>query len=201
MGHNEFRMIVAVLLIGFMAHRGYYTRKMQQGAGAVQEQPQLGRLSQVANLLALPAFIGTILYVLIPEWISWSVFDLSVWSRWLGVAVSLAGFALLQWSQITLGKNWSDAPKLYENQEMVTGGPYTWIRHPIYTAFLLILGSQLLITANWFIGVLWIAMTGLDVAARIKAEEAMLVGQFGEGYRAYQQRTGRLVPRFFKKLP
>jgi protein-S-isoprenylcysteine O-methyltransferase Ste14 len=195
MDHSEFRIIVAALLIGFVVHRGYYTRKMQHTAAAVREQPVLGRASQIANLLALPAFVATLIYVLVPVWLAWAGLPLPLWSRWLGVAVALAGFVLLQWSQQTLGANWSDAPKLLEGQELVTQGPYRWIRHPIYTAFLLILGSLLLITANWLVGVMWIAMTGLDVAARMKAEEGLMLGQFGEPYRDYLRRTGRLLPR------
>ena len=82
---------------------------------------------------------------------------------------------------------------------MIASGPYRWIRHPIYAAFLLILGSLLLISANWFVGGMWIGMTGLGVASRIRMEEAMMVGQFGEQYRAYLRRTGRLFPRIVRR--
>jgi len=195
----EFRIIVAALLIGFMAHRGFYTRRVQHSTKDVQEQPTLGRASQIAGLLALPAFLSTILYVFIPAWMSWAVLPLPIWARWLGVAIALGGFVLLQWSQGSLGENWSDAPKLLEGQEMVSSGPYRWIRHPIYAAFLLILGSPLLISANWFVGATWIGMTALDVASRINAEEAMMLGQFGDQYRAYMRRTGRVFPRLVKQ--
>ena len=130
---------------------------------------------------------------------SWSALPLPLWLRWLGVGVALSGFTLLQWAQQSLGKNWSDEPRLVEGQEMISSGPYRWIRHPIYAAFLLILGSLLLISANWFIGALWLGMTGLDVASRMRTEESMMVGQFGEQYRAYMRRTGRLFPRLVKK--
>jgi protein-S-isoprenylcysteine O-methyltransferase Ste14 len=149
-------------------------------------------------LFAVPALVSTIIYIFAPAWMSWSELPLPVWLRWLGVGVALSGFVLLQWAQQSLGKNWSDAPVLVKSQEMVASGPYRRIRHPIYTAFLLILGSFLLIAANWFIGLLWIGMTGLDVAARMNTEEAMLLGQFGENYRAYMQKTGRLLPRLGK---
>ena len=129
---------------------------------------------------------------------AWSALPLPAWLRWLGVAIALTGFALLQWSQQSLGKNWSDSPLLLKGQEMIASGPYRWIRHPIYAAFLLILGSPLLISANWFVGGMWIGMTGLDVASRVRAEEAMMVGQFGEQYHAYVQRTGRLLPRLLR---
>ena len=199
MNHSEFRAIIAALLIGFVAHRGFYTRKVQHAAEAVREQPKLGIASQIAGLLAILALLATITYIFIPAWISWSSLLLPVWSRWLGVGVALGGFVLLQWSQQSLGMNWSDAPNLLEGQEMVASGPYRWIRHPIYAAFLLILGSLLLISANWCVGGLWIGMTGLDVASRIRTEETMMVSRFGERYRAYMRRTGRLFPRIRKR--
>jgi protein-S-isoprenylcysteine O-methyltransferase Ste14 len=82
---------------------------------------------------------------------------------------------------------------------MIAGGPYRWIRHPIYAAFLLILGPLLLISANWFVGGMWIAMTGLGVASRMRTEDAMMLGRFGEQYRAYMRRTGGLFPRIIPR--
>lgn len=199
MDHIILRVILAALLIGFVAHRGFYIRKVQHSAESVLEQPKPGRATRIANLLALPALLSTVIYVIAPAWMSWSALPLPAWSRWLGVGVALGGFALLQWAQQSLGKNWSDTPRLVEGQEMIAGGPYRWLRHPIYAAFLLILGSILLISANWLIGGLWIGMTSLDVASRIRTEEAMMVGQFGEQYRAYMRRTGRLFPRLVKR--
>ena len=192
---ERFRFIVAALLIAFVAHRGFYTRKARQRAEAVQRHLAPGRGSRVAGQLAVPALVGSLLYVVTPSWMAWSALALPLWTRWLGVAVALSGFALLQWSQRTLATNWSDAPALLAGQELIVRGPYRWIRHPIYAAFLLILGSLLLVSANWFVGGLWIAMTALDVVDRMNAEEAMLIGQFGEDYSAYAATTGRLFVR------
>jgi protein-S-isoprenylcysteine O-methyltransferase Ste14 len=82
-----------------------------------------------------------------------------------------------------------------KDQSLVTSGPYHWIRHPIYTAFLLIMSAPLLISANWFIGGLWLGLTGLEVMGRIQFEEALMLETFGEQYRVYMQKTGRLIPR------
>jgi protein-S-isoprenylcysteine O-methyltransferase Ste14 len=130
------------------APRVFYTRKVQHSAASVLHQPKPGRANQLASLLALPAFLSTIIYVIAPARMSWSALPLPAWLRSLGVGVALGGFALLQWSQRSLGTNWSDAPRLVADQEMVALGPYRWIRHPIYAAFLLILGSFLLISAK-----------------------------------------------------
>jgi protein-S-isoprenylcysteine O-methyltransferase Ste14 len=107
------------------------------------------------------------------------------------------GFGLLQWSHSALGKNWSDQPRILAGQKLISEGPYRWVRHPIYTAFLMILGSTLLITANWFIGGMWILNTGIDIRARIQFEEARLLVHFGQAYREYSARTGALLPRIF----
>jgi protein-S-isoprenylcysteine O-methyltransferase Ste14 len=192
---ERFRIIVAALLIAFVAHRGFYTRKARQRPETVRRHLALGRGSRVAQLLAVPALVGSLLYVVTPSSMAWSAFALPLWTRWFGVAAALAGFALLQWSQRTLSTNWSDAPALLEGQKLIVRGPYRWIRHPIYAAFLLILGSLLLVSANWFVGGLWIVMTALDVVDRMNAEEAMLMGQFGEDYGAYAATTGRLFMR------
>ena len=197
MDQIAFRIILTALLISFVAHRGFYTRKVQHSDTSVLHQPKPGRATKVANLLALPALLSTVIYVISPVWMSWSTLPFPTWLRWSGVGIALGGFALLQWSQQLLGKNWSDTPRLVADQEMITGGPYRWIRHPIYAAFMLILGSLLLISANWFIGGLWIGMTCLDISSRIRMEEAMMVDQFGEHYRVHAENRPA-VPAYSK---
>ena len=69
------------------------------------------------------------------------------------------------------------------------------IRHPIYTAFILILGSTLLVSANWLIGLTWIEMTILEIVSRIHFEENLMLEYFGDQYREYMNHTGRLLPK------
>jgi protein-S-isoprenylcysteine O-methyltransferase Ste14 len=65
----------------------------------------------------------------------------------------------------------------------------------MYSAFLVILGSSLLISANWLVGGLWIAVTWVDIRARIGFEEDRMEAKFGEAYRNYKKRTGALLPK------
>lgn len=190
-----FRFIVAALLVGFVLHRGFYTRAVRHPAATVRERPVPGLAARFAPILALPALLATGIYVFAPARMAFAALPVPNALRWLGVAVALGGFALLQWAQHSLGRNWSDEPRLVERQVLVVGGPYRWVRHPIYAAFLLILGALLPISANAVVGGLWLALTALDIAQRIRTEEAMLSDRFGDGYQAYVQRTGRLLPR------
>jgi protein-S-isoprenylcysteine O-methyltransferase Ste14 len=191
-----FRVLLAVILVGFMLHRAYYTRKYrpeEKGAST----PEAARLSErVAGILAVLGLIGTILYIINPDWMAWSSLPLPDWLRWSGVIIALLGFGLLQWSQNTLGASWSDSPRLMEGHQMVTSGPYQRIRHPIYTSFLLILSSTFLISASWFIGGCWILMMALDINLRITREEELMISRYGDQYREYMTRTGRYFPNF-----
>jgi protein-S-isoprenylcysteine O-methyltransferase Ste14 len=87
---------------------------------------------------------------------------------------------------------------MLKGQTLITSGPYQFIRHPIYTAFVLILGSILLISANWFIGLACLGMTVLEVTSRIGFEESLMLEYFGDQYREYMKKTGRLLPRLIQ---
>jgi protein-S-isoprenylcysteine O-methyltransferase Ste14 len=189
-----FRVILPAVIIAFAIHRGYYVRKHGVEKNTLKKREE-GLPSRLAGVLGLAGFAAVILYVIKPEWLSWANVAFPLWLRWIGVGLAVLGFSLLQWAQNTLGKNWSDTPRMMEAQKLITSGPYRFIRHPIYTAFLLILGSALFISANWFIGLTWLGMTVLEVASRISFEETLMLEYFGDQYRVYSKSTGRLVPR------
>jgi protein-S-isoprenylcysteine O-methyltransferase Ste14 len=163
-----------------VAHRGYYTRKFPASNQDTVVARSQGRSSILAGALAIVGLVSLLVYLVAPSLLSWSSIGLPAWIRWGGVAIAAGGYGLLQWSQNALGTNWSDRPRITREQELVTWGPYRWIRHPIYCAFLLILGSPLLIADNWFIGGAWIAMTLLSILGRIRFEEDRMLERFGE---------------------
>jgi protein-S-isoprenylcysteine O-methyltransferase Ste14 len=176
-------------------HRGYYHRKSDPAEAETLRRREEGLASRVAGLLSLLGLIAAAVYIFYPAWMAWAALPLPAWLRWTGIGIALAGFALLQWAQTTLGKNWSSTPRLLKNQALVTSGPYRLMRHPIYTAFLLIMSATLFLSANWFVGLAWIGMVTLDGISRIRIEEAMMMEAFGDEYRAYMRRTGRFLPR------
>lgn len=175
-------------------HRGYYVRKHGSEQNTLKKREE-GLPSRIAGILGLLGFIAVLIYAVNPDWLARASLPFPAWLRWAGVGVALLGFGLLQWAQNTLGRNWSDTPRMIKEQALVTSGPYQFIRHPIYTAFLLILGSLLLISSNWLIGLAWIGMAALELTSRIGFEEKLMLEYFGDHYRAYMERTGRLLPR------
>ena len=190
-----FRIILPVLIISFVAHRGYYVKYHSKPEEATVKQREEGIVSKLAGLLGITGFISMLAYVINPNWLSWAGSSFPLWLRWTGVGLAILGFALLQWAQVTLANSWSDTPRMMKEQTLITSGPYRLIRHPIYTAFLLILGSTLFISSNWLIGFCWAGMTILETISRIDFEESLMLEYFGEQYREYMKKTGRLFPK------
>lgn len=190
-----FRIILPTLIVLFVIHRGYYVGRHSKPETETVKRREEDAISKFAALLSVVGFVTIAAHVANAAWMSWADLPFPAWLRWTGVGIAVIGFALLQWAQNTLGKNWSDMPRLLKGQSLITSGPYQYIRHPIYTAFLLILGSTFLISANWMIGLAWIGMSALEVASRIGYEEALMLESFGDQYREYMKKTGRLFPK------
>ena len=190
-----FRILLPLLIVAFVLHRGYYIKNHSKPEDATLKKREEGAVSKIAGLLGMLGFISMSIYVINPNWLSFTNLGFPTWLRWFGVVIALLGFALLQWAQVTLGKSWSDTPRMMKEQTLITSGPYRTIRHPIYTAFVLILGSTLFISSNWLIGLCWIGMTTLEVISRIEFEESLMIEFFGDQYREYMKKTGRLLPK------
>jgi len=191
-----FRVVLPILIAAFIAHRGYYVKYRSKPEDATVKKREEGIVSRIAGLLGLAGFISMLAYAINPEWLTLTSLPFPVWLRATGIGIALLGFGLLQWAQVTLANSWSDTPRMMKEQALITNGPYRAIRHPIYTAFILILGSTLFISSNWLIGLCWLGMTTLEVISRIGFEESLMVEFFGDQYREYMKKTGRLLPKF-----
>ena len=140
------------------------------------------------------ASLGTALVcVVAPHAAAWSAVELPAWLRWSSVVTSVPVLVLVFWILRALGRNFSTS--LAASETLVTDGPYRLVRHPMYAAFLLLWIVFALISANWFVGVSGIAALAIVLVIRTPKEERLLLGLFGDEYRAYMQRTGRIVPR------
>jgi protein-S-isoprenylcysteine O-methyltransferase Ste14 len=142
-----FRIILPALIISFAIHRGYYVKYHSKPEDATVKQREEGIVSKLAGLLGMAGFISVVAYVINPNWLAFGSLSFPIWIRWTGLGIALVGFALLQWSQVTLANSWSDTPRMMKEQTLITSGPYHSIRHPIYTAFILILFT-LFISSN-----------------------------------------------------
>jgi protein-S-isoprenylcysteine O-methyltransferase Ste14 len=104
------------------------------------------------------------------------------------------GCVLAYWVFQTLGKNITPTVETREKHELVTGGPYRWVRHPLYTDGSSFFVSLSLVAASWFMGLASVVVLAM-LLTRLPKEEEKLIERFGDEYRAYMRRTGRLLPR------
>lgn len=116
---------------------------------------------------------------------------------WLGVLVAVAALVMFRLTHRALGRNWSVSLDVRENHRLITDGIYRRVRHPMYTAFWLWAVAQALLLPNWVAGFAGLIGFGTLFFGRIAKEEQMMVDTFGDEYRQYMARTGRLLPRLF----
>jgi protein-S-isoprenylcysteine O-methyltransferase Ste14 len=138
-------------------------------------------------------FLGLV-YLINPNWLPWSYLELPNWLRWVGGGIGLLTIVLSYFVHRTLALSFTPTLQTIEGHRLVTDGIYRWIRHPMYTTFFLLFAASALLSANWLIGLLGLIYS-LLILDRVKSEEAMLLETFGEGYRSYQQGSGKFFPR------
>ena len=110
----------------------------------------------------------------------------------IGVILCAAGIAIAIWARVYLGRNWSGTPSIKEGHELVTSGPYRFVRHPIYTGMILaFLGSALVAGIIWSVVFLFFTINFLY---RIPVEERYMTQLFPDQYPEYKKKTRALVP-------
>lgn len=113
---------------------------------------------------------------------------------WLGLFFAISALTMFHLTHRALGRNWSISLDVRENHELVTEGVYRRVRHPMYSAFWLWAIAQALLLPNWLAGFAGLAGFSVLYFGRVAAEEKMMLQTFGDSYRAYMARTGRVFP-------
>jgi protein-S-isoprenylcysteine O-methyltransferase Ste14 len=113
---------------------------------------------------------------------------------WLGVIVLVAALVLFRVTHKQLGRNWSVTLETRTEHKLVTDGVYAWVRHPMYSSFLLSAIAQALLLANWIAGPAGLVVFAVLFSYRARREEAMMTEAFGDAYRDFMRRTARIVP-------
>lgn len=171
--------------------RGWFVR------GHRHKKPAVQLLDGTERVLMALVFVG---FMLVPPiYLFTPLFDFSdyrrpEWLGWVGAGVAVATVWLFWRSHADLGKNWSPTIEIFEHHTLVDRGVYRRLRHPMYASIWLWGISQALLLPNWIAGLSGLAAFAPMYFLRVPREERMMLGAFGELYRAYMARTGRIVP-------
>lgn len=117
-----------------------------------------------------------------------------------GLGAALMGVAVvIFWrAHADLGQNWSPTLEIAERQTLVTRGIYGYIRHPMYASQWVWSIGQMLLLQNWIAGPLGFVGFLPMYFLRVPREEQMMLEHFGDDYRDYMARTGRVFPRLVR---
>lgn len=201
-----FRIAFTILWLIFIANLTWvrYSLSRSQGRASIGRMIQkVGLFHVMALLLFAPFwFGGIILYIFIPGWIAFLSIPLPVWLRAVMALVSALSIPFVLWSYRTLGRNWVHAlePSTFKKKqgELVTRGPYAYVRNPIYLGSFVFIIAMALLASNWLLLLPALVLITI-VYAQIANEEDMLVDKFGDEYRQYMRRTPRLFPRIIDR--
>lgn len=148
----------------------------------------------------LPFFVLIIIPAILVALDPFPSLTLGLW-RWFGIALVIFGGAVFiaahraiyrpnQWAGVS-----SALPG--EPNQLVTSGPYRFVRHPIVSAIILVLIGETLLSQSImpFLWLMFLAITGIPFT--IYFEEPRLEKKFGEAYRQYKKETPQFIPKLF----
>ena len=198
MNENIFRILAALILFTSMGISSYFRLKADRDSGEKISRKVDGSVFMtIIRIGGLILWLSPLVYLINPGWMAWSKIGLPDWVRWLGVFIGILCTFGIYWLFSSIGTGITPTSATRKEHQLVTRGPYRWVRHPLYT-----FGSSLFIAFgmladNWFIALLGM-LAFIAMASRTPKEEANLIEKFGDEYREYMKRTGRYFPRFSK---
>jgi protein-S-isoprenylcysteine O-methyltransferase Ste14 len=148
---------------------------------AIGDSPTAPRLSPIARFLVrrrTSFFCLVPLLLLIPSRPTATTFG-------IGVMLALLGQAVRLWA----------AGTIHKSREVTTGGPYAYVRHPLYLGTFFITLGYGFMSGLWWSFALLLPLYFILHGAAVASEERKLCGLFGGAYREYARHVGRVMPR------
>lgn len=111
-------------------------------------------------------------------------------------AIQLLGIGVAVWGVIAGGLNKFNMQPEVKSDVLITKGPFSYIRNPMYLGVLLFFGTTLNHDSSTMIWIAYVILT-ITLLLKIYSEERFLESKFGEQYKTYKNRTFRLIPYIF----
>ena len=164
-------------------------------AGKIRERRFTGQEQLILVLLLLGGLVVPIIYAA-THWLDFANYRLPDWAGWLGAVLVAISLFVFWRGHVDLGVNWSPTLEIREEHELITRGIYGSIRHPMYASQWILAIAQPLLLHNWIAGFLNLLAFIPFYLLRVKAEEQLMLEQFGNQYRSYMQKVGAVFPKF-----
>jgi protein-S-isoprenylcysteine O-methyltransferase Ste14 len=194
------RTAFAMEFLGVLMIRGLFVG----GLGIGEKKGRKWRESPVYLVGSVPlggGLVWSIYSYLSSADLPWMYLGLPDLARWVGLIASFAVSAFLIWVFKTIGTAGGKHIITFDAMKLATQGPYTRIRHPMYSGFFLWSLTWLLFTDNWLVGVSLAGLVVFIAIVRVPHEERVLIAHFGDQYRRYMAKTSRFLPLGSRKRP
>jgi protein-S-isoprenylcysteine O-methyltransferase Ste14 len=117
-------------------------------------------------------------------------------TRWTGLVLLAFGALLRVGPMLELGRRFASVVARQEGHTLHTRGFYTLVRHPSYVGILLMdLGFAGVFRST--VALVLMPLVFWMFKRRMDVEESFMIGEFGPDYRAYMERTARLLPGLY----
>jgi protein-S-isoprenylcysteine O-methyltransferase Ste14 len=157
----------------------------------VRSQSAGSRLLEIA-----PVGVAVVLLRMNPgltEWLALRFVPNTLEWQGLGAVVTIAGVFIAIWARFYLGSNWSATVTVKQDHQLIRSGPYSVVRHPIYSGFLLgMLGTAIYV--GELRGLCAVALATWGWKMKSRREEAFMESEFGGDYLQYRRDVKALVP-------
>jgi protein-S-isoprenylcysteine O-methyltransferase Ste14 len=184
------KTVILVALVAMTAIRAPHGRR-NRGIKIVKDCKGPGEVILVT--LAMIGYFVPLIWIFSPSF--WfAEYPLRLAPLVAGILCLIVGLWLFYRSHADLGTNWSVTLQLRQQHRLITHGVYRRVRHPMYVAIFLYSLGQALVVPNWVAGPSYLITFAILFALRFRAEERMMLEEFGDEYASYMTKTKRLVP-------
>jgi protein-S-isoprenylcysteine O-methyltransferase Ste14 len=183
-----YRYLFPALWLGWLAYWWFASRDVKPTARQEGEGSRAAHVVPLAIASALLFMPRSPVAVLGEHFIA-----NTLWTFWIGAALTLAGLLFSVWARVRLGRNWSAYVTVKEGHELVTDGPYRLARHPIYTGLLLGFIGSALALGQWR-GIVAVALAIFALWRKSRLEEQWMRERFGQAYDDYARRVSAIIP-------
>src|SRR5437868_13339484 len=139
----------AVFFVGFIIYTSIRARYARPTHGLERTHRQVDRLEKVLLAIVIPSGLLLPLLYLFTPLLWFADYPLPSFVRPIGAAVMIVAIWLFWRSHADLGLNWSATLEIRKGHQLVTGGVYRRIRHPMYSSIFLFSAAQAMLLPNW----------------------------------------------------
>lgn len=188
--YEEFLILCWIVFYGYLLVSAFSVKR------TVERSRRSGLSWRLPVILTLIIFVVIVRIGSLQGYISAEIWPQTLAVELIADALTVLGMAIAVWARRTLSSNWSAAVVFKENHNLITDGPYAYVRHPMYTG-LLTMFLAVAILVGQVVGFIVFAIAVFGLLIKARSEENLMLKHFPKEYSKYKERTKMIIPFVF----